>query len=116
MKDNAPFFVAVFAILAIGLGGIIGTVAAQKVYPASCYPEQIVIMPLKTYKFDIVAPVKELIKEHGDDTRIMRHVDIDAGVVIYFTINATGDMVTSMHPIPINELSRSSNLYKRYAQ
>jgi hypothetical protein len=41
-------------------------------------------------------------------------VDSDAHVVIYFTLNATGDMVTSMHPVPFKDLGVHSNLFKRY--
>ncbi|MGD9381958.1 MAG: hypothetical protein PVI03_05890 [Candidatus Thorarchaeota archaeon] len=84
--------------------------------PASPYPLESIVTPTKTYHCEVIIPVAKLIKQYGDDTRIMRYVDEDAGVVIYFTVNDTGELVTSMHPIPIGNLSIYRNLYKRYAK
>lgn len=114
MKDSTPTFFLIFAIMAIGLGGTVASLRAANVYPASPYPLESVLTPTKTYNCEVIVPVKELIKQYDDYTRIMRYVDEDAGVVIYFTVNETGDMVTSMHPIPINSLDVNRNLYKRY--
>ena len=113
---NTPFIVTLVAIMALGLGGITASLRAANVYPASPYPQQHVIVPTCTYTFDVIIPVKELIKQHGDESRILRYVDEDARVVIYFTLNATGDMITSMHPIPMSNMDVNSNLYKRYKQ
>ena len=63
---------------------------------------------------DVIVDVQELIKQHGDDSKLLRTIDEDANVVIYFTLNATGDMVTSMHPIPFADLDVHSDLFKRY--
>lgn len=114
MRDNGPYIVTILAIMAIGLGGIVASLRAANVYPVSPYPLESVLTPTKTYNCEVIVPVRELIKQYDDYTRIMRYVDEDAGVVIYFTVNETGDMVTSMHPIPINSLDVNRNLYKRY--
>ena len=62
---------------------------------------------------DVVVNLKELIKQHGDDSRILRYVDKDARVIIYFTLNSTGDMFTSMQIVTRSELSPHSPLFQR---
>jgi len=62
---------------------------------------------------DVVINLKELIKQHGDDSRILRYVEKDARIVIYFTLNSTGDMFTSMQIVTRGELSPHSPLFKR---
>jgi hypothetical protein len=117
MRDTSSLFFAIFAIMAIGIAGIIATVRASSVDAKNPYPyKRLIISDEEGHvtNLDIIVDIKELIRAHGDDSKLLRVVDSDAHVVIYFTLNATGDMVTSMHPVPFKDLGVHSNLFKRY--
>lgn len=111
MRDSTPTFFLIFAIMAIGLGGIISTlrvVDAKKPYP---YKQLLT----DAGNVDVLINLEQLIKDHGDDSRLLRYVDKDANVVIYLTQNSTGDMFTSMQAIPLRYIDRS-DLWKRILQ
>ncbi len=67
----------------------------------------------RTYQVDVLIDLKALIKEHGDDSRLLRYVDKDARIIIYLTQNSTGDIFTSMQTVPSTKISIHSPLYKR---
>ena len=67
----------------------------------------------RAHAVDVIINLEELVKQHNDDSRLLRYVDEDARVVIYFTQNSTGDMFTSMQTITRGELSSRSSLFNR---
>jgi len=66
------------------------------------------------YEITVIADLNQFLKEHGDDSRILRIIDHDARVVIYTTLNETGDMFTGMQAVPSTAISVHSPLYKRW--
>lgn len=67
----------------------------------------------RVHTVDVVLNLKELIKQHGDDSRLLRYVDEDARVVVYLTLNSTGNIFTSMQIVTRGELSPHSPLFRR---
>lgn len=63
---------------------------------------------------EVLCDLKKLVKQHGDDSRLLRYIDEDAKVIIYLTQNSTGDMFTSMQVKTFIELNEDCNLKKRY--
>ena len=66
------------------------------------------------YKADVIADLDQFLREHGDNSRLLRIIDNDARTVIYVLLNSTGDMFTGLQVIPSTAISPHSPLYKRW--
>ena len=67
----------------------------------------------RTYEATVIADLSQYLKEHGDDSALLRFVDYDAHTVIYVLLNDTGEMFTGLQVVPTTALSTRSPLWKR---
>jgi len=117
MNQKSSLVFLILAVVCLFLGGLVSSLRIASAKAEKPYPFEHLLTSDNegnVRAVDVILDVKQFIKDHGDTTRILRTVDTDAHVVIYFTLNATGDMVTSMHPVPFATLDRHSDLWKRY--
>ena len=65
------------------------------------------------YEVEVIADLDQFLREHGDNSRLLRIIDHDAQVVIYTTLNATGDMFTGLQIMSRKDIHVHASLYKR---
>jgi len=65
------------------------------------------------YEVKVIADLDQFLREHGDNSRLLRVIDHDAQVVIYTTLNATGDMFTGLQIMSRKDIHVHAPLYKR---
>jgi len=65
------------------------------------------------YQVEVIADLSQLLKEHGDDSRLLRIIDHDAHTVIYVILNDTGEMFTGLQVLSRKDIHVFAPLYKR---
>lgn len=110
-SHNTPFIVTLFAILALGLGGIAASLAESRPSMPSPYP--VLKNETRSYEVEVIADLKQLLKEHGDDSRMLRVIDHDAQTIIYVLLNDTGEMFTGLQAVSRTSISIYSPIYQR---
>jgi hypothetical protein len=65
------------------------------------------------YEAEVIADLDQFLREHGDNSKLLRIIDHDAQAVIYVILNDTGEMFTGLQVLSRKDIHVHAPLYKR---